>query len=317
MGKTFIVGLTAAAQSGKDTFVDLATPIVRDLVGPDFPVTISRDALATDLKRIGKDHFGWTGHRDEKTEGELGRVGRRLLQLIGTEVGRAYFDHIWVSLFSARNEIPVPANEQLPQLKLSDEDKTTRIDALFENSDFLAMAPTYGWAALIAAEEFFWDFAFDEKGERLVRSIANLVVNHACGEIDVGVESSGLLKSLSELVRRSCSAPSIPDLREKLLRAAFRNSTKTSVSGDRILFISDVRFPNEGEFVKRSGGIMVQIRRKGKVRMTHASETSMQNYPFDLTVENPGDTLENYRREVEKTGETVASMIKTFFRSER
>lgn len=44
--------------------------------------------MAEQLKIIAKDCFGWDGRKGSK--------GRRLLQVIGTEAGRAYNENIWV-----------------------------------------------------------------------------------------------------------------------------------------------------------------------------------------------------------------------------
>lgn len=48
-------------------------------------------SFASKIKEIAKNHFGWDGKKDPK--------GRKLLQTLGTEVGRAYNENIWVDYF--------------------------------------------------------------------------------------------------------------------------------------------------------------------------------------------------------------------------
>lgn len=54
--------------------------------------------------------------------------------------------------------------------------------------------------------------------------------------------------------------------------------------------ITDVRFPNEADAVKATGGVMIRIERPGGIVDNHPSETSLDNYPgFDFLVSNSGD----------------------------
>lgn len=58
--------------------------------------------------------------------------------------------------------------------------------------------------------------------------------------------------------------------------------------------VTDVRFPNEAGAVKERGGKVWRITRAGVgPANNHASETSLDNYMFDLQIANNG-TLENY-----------------------
>lgn len=61
--------------------------------------------------------------------------------------------------------------------------------------------------------------------------------------------------------------------------------------------ITDCRFPNEYEAVKQKGGITIRINREGvKAINSHPSETALDNYLFDYTIENNGslEDLENH-----------------------
>lgn len=66
---------------------------------------------------------------------------------------------------------------------------------------------------------------------------------------------------------------------------------------DRIV-ISDVRFPNEADAIKKLGGKVWRINRKNHSAVnTHASELAMDNYLFDHVIYNAG-TLDDLSDEV-------------------
>lgn len=60
--------------------------------------------------------------------------------------------------------------------------------------------------------------------------------------------------------------------------------------------ITDVRYPNEADFIKNKGGIVIRINRpditkKGKLH-EHISETALDHYQFNYVIENDGDLKE-------------------------
>ncbi len=83
MIQNVIVGFAGLMGSGKTTAADRLTNHLRFY---KFPVT--RLAFADEVKYIAKRQFGWDGFKDRK--------GRRLLQVIGTDAGRAYNPNTWV-----------------------------------------------------------------------------------------------------------------------------------------------------------------------------------------------------------------------------
>lgn len=60
--------------------------------------------------------------------------------------------------------------------------------------------------------------------------------------------------------------------------------------------ITDVRFPNEAAAIKERGGVVVRIKR-GEAVNAHPSETALDDWPFDHTIDNTG-TLEDLRKNV-------------------
>ena len=57
--------------------------------------------------------------------------------------------------------------------------------------------------------------------------------------------------------------------------------------------VTDVRFPNEADLIDEFGGHTVRVLRpSAEVDDTHPSETALDHYPVDLTIENVG-TLED------------------------
>ena len=60
------------------------------------------------------------------------------------------------------------------------------------------------------------------------------------------------------------------------------------VPGNRYV-ITDVRFPNEAEYVRSRGGIMVRVNRPGTAPVNgHESETAIDDWPFDVYLTNDG-----------------------------
>ncbi len=55
--------------------------------------------------------------------------------------------------------------------------------------------------------------------------------------------------------------------------------------------ITDVRFPNEYESIKKRRGILIRIERENSYKINHESECALDKYTFDYVIENNG-TLE-------------------------
>ena len=82
-----IIGITGKAGAGKTTFAN----ILRRILIEENLIYSRILPFAYRLKRIARE-MGWNGEKDEK--------GRRLLQLLGTEVGRDCIgENVWVNLW--------------------------------------------------------------------------------------------------------------------------------------------------------------------------------------------------------------------------
>ena len=66
----------------------------------------------------------------------------------------------------------------------------------------------------------------------------------------------------------------------------------------RIIFVTDVRFPNEAEAIKSIGGHIVKIRRKGfdkKGEDLHPSERFINDMPCDIEIVNDCNSLQEWQ----------------------
>jgi hypothetical protein len=73
----------------------------------------------------------------------------------------------------------------------------------------------------------------------------------------------------------------------------------TGLAPDAKIVVTDCRFPNEARAIKTLGGIVVRVTRPGvKAVNAHPSETALDDWDFDYTLENNVDGLENWYDEV-------------------
>jgi len=60
-------------------------------------------------------------------------------------------------------------------------------------------------------------------------------------------------------------------------------------AGDEDIVVTDVRFSNEADYIKKCGGVVVNITRPGVGPVNgHISDNAMENYPFDEYLRNDG-----------------------------
>ena len=82
------------------------------------------------------------------------------------------------------------------------------------------------------------------------------------------------------------------------LRPAYFAWSDAQTAGRAALVITDVRYPNEAEWVKTHGGLLWRVERTGLAPVnSHSSEWSLRDYPVDATIRNFG-SLDDLRRTV-------------------
>jgi len=98
---------------------------------------------------------------------------------------------------------------------------------------------------------------------------------------------------------------SVRDLLQKLGTEAMREGLHTNVWVNALMadyhpiklsqdnpsywLVTDTRFPNEAEAIKERGGLLLRIERPGTSTGSHASETALDDYPFEYVIVNDGD----------------------------
>lgn len=113
---------------------------------------------------------------------------------------------------------------------------------------------------------------------------------------------------LQKLATEACRNVIHEDIWVNALFTDYRTDNQVAYSGDTAFcnwIISDTRFSNEAKTIKDRGGIVVRINRahsEGYIPkpnpQAHSSETSLDNWAFDYTIDNSGsleDLLERVR----------------------
>lgn len=73
-----------------------------------------------------------------------------------------------------------------------------------------------------------------------------------------------------------------------------------TIAGREVLVITDVRYPNEAELVKRAGGIMLRVERETGLKDAHSSENLLDDFEgFDYRLTNDG-TIRELKKKVER-----------------
>lgn len=247
--------VSGLAGSGKDTFADILCK----------EESYHKDHFAFDLKNIAKEYFNWNGEKDDK--------GRVLLQQLGTEVGRSFHSNIWLIKFGARNGLSMPSGECLPSASLSLSERLGLVNFYAHHVDDKSISK----ARLLALVEFGWDGLHDAKGDELIANIQRVAKDYD----EDSWSGAGAAKIDQKLYEKTL-----------LNEASFASKTTNGASSK--LIVPDCRFPNEIEFLKHHGFTTIEVNRPGTKKMGHASETSLDNHAFDITIQNAG-TLDELR----------------------
>lgn len=82
-------------------------------------------------------------------------------------------------------------------------------------------------------------------------------------------------------------------IRDNLHENTWVNATMADYSGESNWIITDTRFPNEAEAIKKAGGIVIRVNRPGVQPINpHPSETSLDDWEFDAVINNDGDVAD-------------------------
>ena len=89
-------------------------------------------------------------------------------------------------------------------------------------------------------------------------------------------------------------------LRDNLHQDVWVNALMVDYNPTLNWVITDTRFPNEAEAIKKAGGIIIRIERPGvKPINPHPSETSLENWKFDHVIINDG-SLTDLTKKIKK-----------------
>lgn len=80
------------------------------------------------------------------------------------------------------------------------------------------------------------------------------------------------------------------DVWVKVAEKQIKQLSETLVTDYGIIFVTDVRFPNEAQMIKDLGGHVIRINRPGVQMMNHASENQIKDLPVDAEFINDCST---------------------------
>lgn len=162
-------------------------------------------------------------------------------------------------------------------------------------------------ANVLTHEYGFWQVAFADKLKAMALATDPIVHTHAGNVIQL--REAVDLYGWDEAKRR------FPEVRRYLQRLGTEGGRGTfgedfwvdqlhaqivslADSGAKDFVITDMRFPNEAQYVRWQGGETVRIKRPGvRPANDHASETALDHWRCDWTILND-DTLDTLREEV-------------------
>ena len=98
----------------------------------------------------------------------------------------------------------------------------------------------------------------------------------------------------NKITKKSTVRDVLQILGTDLLRKGFNENihvaaTLGAIKKDEKVIITDTRFENELEAVKKRGGITIRVNRPGLTKSNHLSETSLDSATFDFIINNDKD----------------------------
>lgn len=116
---------------------------------------------------------------------------------------------------------------------------------------------------------------------------------------------------IGDLIQKYFDKPRVKDgpllqmiglgLREVYGKDVWVNRVESQIAAnpDSNLFACDMRFPNEADMLRKHGFTLVRLTRRDRPidrDPNHPSETSLNDYQFDLVIENDGTVEELYAK---------------------
>lgn len=146
-------------------------------------------------------------------------------------------------------------------------------------------------------------FNFFKNSEILIEKFAKGVKQEVCEAFDISLEHLDKRKNESALVRRVIQTVGTEWGREEKGKDVWVNQVEERIKKNpntKIVFITDLRFISEADWIRNKNGFIVRVERKGQVNTDlHASEVEVDKIPSpDYRITNDGVNLNALAREV-------------------
>ncbi len=268
-----LIGISGLARSGKDSFAQMLME-----KNPSF----KKGSFALILKETARDYFGWTGNFD----GDKNPKDRKMLQELGTEVCRAYFDNLWIELFLYNNKFLNSDDCSIPSFKLNFGDKVMKLLYWHElmQKNLLSYIDFKTKAILLV--ELGFDGNDDEHGLDYQRRFKELALDYNSEFYNGGKNLNGDDLDVHYFIKRMHNQQTI----------------RSNLNNDSICLVNtDVRFENEFLAIKKvKNSLLIRVDRPFVPKMSHASEKGLDHLNFDLVLQNHSHFLFYLLKEKDK-----------------
>ena len=258
-----LIGLAAPARAGKDTVAALLRAVWPEAHTYAFALPLK---LGCQVLFGLSDAETWSEHTKEQALPDWGYSPRALWQTVGTDwMRRRNRDHWLRRAERALTQFSRPAHDPAPP-----------------PSD-----PQDPHSALRCAAQAFWGL-----------SPAQAFDPAAAAEPDPlwGLTPAAMVAALAADVRQAF--PDFTRQRQRRPAPGLLSSAPAVTLPRRTLIITDTRFDNEADFIRRAGGTVWHIDRASAPAVrAHVSEQGVARLPGDRVIDNNG-TLDDLRRAV-------------------
>ena len=301
--------ISGLARSGKDTVADYLCE----------HKGYTKGHFARSLKSIAKNYLTWNGEKDEK--------GRRLLQVLGTEVARTHCKDSWLHMVCLEHGLsPKVELEKMPAQLLNPSERAQLFDAHLETLGLLPKKELVigvfpcSYPEITKRVGALLDFHVEDHLITLASLIclcelgaAHTLFTLKDGKTAPVAEDPYHDLSGASLVARflTCAHEYNPRLTGLLdildydrlaeMRTKYIEFYKPYEFSDENpkVVIPDTRFPNELKLLSSMGFTTVKVERPGVKKMGHASENALDEESYDVLIQNDS-SLESLYEKVEK-----------------